>query len=108
MAGQADGYQVHPASLDQHAGTLDAVAKAVVTAADAVRTVTFDQNAYGVFCQAIPAMLQPLQTQIGDAVQAQAQQVGEAAGGVRDTSAAYRDVETAASAGFQRLSGPAG
>jgi len=102
----AGGYDVQPPLLDRHATALDDVAQALATAADAARTVTFDSDAYGVFCRAIPLMLQPLQQQISDAVTSRAEQVGATAGGVRDTASTYRDVDDAAAADFRQLGAP--
>lgn len=98
MAGEATGYTVDPGGLDAHAGTLDEVAAAIATAADAIRTVTLDTSAFGVFCQAIPAMLRPLQDQIGDAVRASGQAVDGAAGGLRSNASNYRSADDASAA----------
>jgi Excreted virulence factor EspC, type VII ESX diderm len=104
----AEGYRVEPARLEAHAATLDEVAAAVTTAADAIRTVTLDTSAYGVFCQALPLMLRPLQEQVGAAVQASGRQIDAAAGGVRTNAANYRAADDASAALLDRIGGDDG
>jgi hypothetical protein len=103
-----DGYTADTDRLARHATALDDVADAVALAADAVRTVTLDSTAYGVFCQALPAMLRPLQDRIGSAVTARAEQVADVAAGVRATAATYDEAEDTNAAMFDGLAGPGG
>jgi hypothetical protein len=105
VVGEAAGYTVDPAGLDAHAATLDGVAKAIGAAADAIHAATVDTSAFGVFCQAIPAMLRPMQDQIGTAVRAAGQQVGGAAGGLRTNAVTYRQVDAASAAAFRAAAG---
>lgn len=58
MAG--DGIQFPPVAVQQHAGTVDAVADAIRQARSAVHEVTMDTQAYGQLCQFLPGLLSPL------------------------------------------------
>jgi len=60
--------RVTPQHLHDHAATVQDVIGEVNAAAQAAQAVHFDANAYGVFCQALPAMMEPLKEIIYNAL----------------------------------------
>jgi hypothetical protein len=65
---EGDSFQVVHEHLVTHAATVDSVADEVGVAAQAAQAVHFDATSYGVFCQALPAMMEPLQNIIQNAL----------------------------------------
>jgi hypothetical protein len=63
-----EGFRVVAGDLHAHAITVDAVAAEIRTAAQAVEAIEFDANAYGEFCQALPAMMAPLKAVVYQAL----------------------------------------
>jgi uncharacterized protein YukE len=57
----SDQYEVLTEALAAHAKNVDGFADRLAQAADAAREVSLPSDAYGVCCQALPAMLNPLQ-----------------------------------------------
>jgi hypothetical protein len=51
------GFGVVASDLHAHATTVDLVADEIGTAAQAAQAIEFGANAYGEFCQALPAMV---------------------------------------------------
>jgi excreted virulence factor EspC (type VII ESX diderm) len=57
---RAEDVQFPAAAVQQHAGSLDALADMVHQARSAVREVTMDTQAYGQLCQFLPGLLSPI------------------------------------------------
>jgi hypothetical protein len=92
--------QVTPAHLDQHASTIDDVLGEVGAAAQAASAVHFDNAAYGLFCQALPAMMEPLKEIIYNALDGTVDNLTQAGFKVRAAADNYRSSDEAAAARF--------
>jgi hypothetical protein len=96
----ANEFRVTPAHLDHHAGSVDDLAAEVEVAAQAAQAVQFDNEAYGVFCQALPVMMAPLTNLVVDAVGSTVDNLTDVAAKVHTVAGNYRASDTGASARF--------
>jgi Excreted virulence factor EspC, type VII ESX diderm len=99
----ADGYEVLTAELDAHAGRVDGLADRMRTAVDAARTVSMNDDAFGVICQPFAMLLHPFEQLGVNALSKAAETVTENAGTLRDTARAYDTQESAETARFGEI-----
>lgn len=99
-----NGFEVQAAALTTHADTVDDVATQVAQGRSAGASVRLGRNAYGVLCQIIPALLDPIQEQTIAAMRTAADSLQSVADDLRVVARAYpsSDHETAQS--FRDLS----
>jgi hypothetical protein len=88
--GSGEEIQVSADQLRAHGGSVDSVAADVDLAAGAVETVHFDALAYGLFCQALPLMMEPLKQVIGSALARQSDSLSGTAEDLRAAADLYR------------------
>lgn len=96
----ADDVQVTFTHLEQHANAVDDVAAEVNAAADAAHTAELSNDAYGIFCQALPAMMHPLQQLVTDALTTTVDNLHEVGDKLRTAAANYRTSDHDASTRF--------
>jgi hypothetical protein len=95
-----DGFDVTPAALTTHAGSVDGVADRVDQGRSAGAQVTLGRDAYGQLCQFVPALIDPLQ-QVGvDAFAAVVDALRESADALRMAAGAYGQVDDVAARNF--------
>jgi hypothetical protein len=82
--------QVPIDQVRSHATSVDSVAADLNLAANAVERVHFDAMAYGVFCQALPMMMEPLKQLIGSALAKQSDSLSGTAEDLRAVADLYR------------------
>lgn len=97
-------FRVAPTHLDEHASTVDGVTDEVNAAAQAAQAVHFDNAAYGIFCQALPAMMEPLKDIIYSALGGTAENLNGVGLKLRAAAENYRGTDQAVS---MRLGGGA-
>lgn len=95
-----DGFQAVPEDLHAHATTVQAVADEVETAAQAAQAVHFDANAYGTFCQVLPAMMEPLKEIICQALSAATAGLHDSGQKLRTAAANYQGSDSATARRF--------
>jgi hypothetical protein len=95
MAGDS-GFAVQAHALIKHAGTVDEVISQVEQAHSAAATVRMGREAYGILCQLIPAMLDPIQDLTIAALREAADALQRSADALRATARDYTgsDVRT--------------
>jgi hypothetical protein len=89
------GFHVVAADLQAHATTVDAVADEIRTAAQAAQAIEFDANAYGEFCQALPAMMSPLKGVIYQALDGATEAFRDTGARLRTAAGNYHGSDTA-------------
>src|SRR5262245_44404188 len=87
--GNSSGFSVQTEALTAHATSVDQVASAVEQARQAGEHVRMGHMAYGLLCQIIPLLLDPLQRAAIDAARDSADSLRSAAGELRATAARY-------------------
>jgi excreted virulence factor EspC (type VII ESX diderm) len=83
------GFQVQAEAIIAHAGTVDDVAAEVAQGRSAASTVRMGRDAYGILCQLIPTLLDPIQEQVVAAMQEAADSLQRAADDLRATARDY-------------------
>lgn len=64
----SDNFSAHPEQIAAHASEVDGIADEVAVALSAAQTVHLDTIAYGLLCQQIPMMMEPLTAQVVNAL----------------------------------------
>lgn len=96
-----EGFQVVADDLRTHAGKVDGHAQAIAQAVDAANQAMPD-DAYGLICQFLPAVLNELEDEAGDALKASHGGLEAIAENLRATAESY---ETQDADGAMRFSG---
>jgi hypothetical protein len=91
----ADGAQVPTSAISGHAGSVDAVADAVEQARSAVGQVAMDTQAYGILCQFLPALLEPVFDLAVEAMNGSVDALHDTAEGLRAVAAHTRATDAA-------------
>ncbi|EWC61923.1 hypothetical protein UO65_2747 [Actinokineospora spheciospongiae] len=99
-----DGYDVLSGELRAHAAKMDALAERLGEAVHAARTVSMDDDAYGQFCQFLPAVMRGIEDEAGDALTAGTKGMADTATKVKYTADEYdqREDDTAVTFGNLR------
>lgn len=87
------GYEVLTAALAEHAGKVDALRGRLGQATDAAREVSLPTDAYGVCCQLLPAMLNPLQHSGVGALEGSAQRLSTTTANIKSTAREYAETD---------------
>lgn len=95
-----DGFEVLTAELDAHAGRVDGLADRLRAAVDAARTVSMNDDAFGVICQPFAMLLHPFEQMGVGALSKAVETVTENAGTLRQTARTYDTQESAQTARF--------
>ena len=89
----ADQFGVRHGDLITHAGSVEAVAGRVSTAAQAGATVRAGNEAYGKLCTMVPLMLNALQDTLIDGIESAASSLRDTGGRLRTTAGEYDAVD---------------
>ena len=103
----ADQYEVITDALREHAKRVDAAADRVVQAVDAARQMSLPTDAYGIYCQTLPMMLNPLQHMGTTALDSGVKSLNAAAANVRATAVDYAEIDDANAMALYRMRGSA-
>jgi hypothetical protein len=95
-----DGFGVTAGELRAHAGKVDGLAERMGVAVDAANQVMPD-DAYGIICQFLPPVLNPLEQDGHDALTAGQDGFGGIAENLRETADDYERRDEAHGAGFR-------
>ncbi len=90
-----EGFRVIAGDLQAHAVTVDTVADEIRTAAQAAQAIEFDTNAYGEFCQALPAMMSPLKDIVYQALNGATEAFRDTGERLRTAAGDYHDSDAA-------------
>jgi hypothetical protein len=85
----ADGFGVLSTELRGHAAGIDALLDRLDQAISAAQTVSMPDGAYGLICQFLPPVINPLERRGVDGISAARSGMAEAATAVRDSAEAY-------------------
>jgi len=89
----SSAFEVVPEDLVTHASHLDGLVDRLARAADAAKTVSMSDSAYGLVCQFVPPFVNPMEEKAMAAIEAAAEGVRTTAGNVRGTATSYQDVD---------------
>jgi hypothetical protein len=89
--------------LVQHATAVDGVAEQAGTAAQAAQTVQLDNQAYGMLCQIIPALLNPLSAAVVQALDLTEEGLHDTADRLREASGTYSGTDRAVAGDIDAL-----
>jgi hypothetical protein len=84
-----DGYDVLSSELRGHAARIDGLVDRLDQAISAAQTVSMPDGAYGIICQFLPPVINPLEQRGIEGIGAARSGMAEAATGVRDSAATY-------------------
>lgn len=99
-----DGFEVVAGELRTHAGKVDGLAGRMGVARDAADQVMPD-DAYGIICQFLPPVINPLEQQAADALTAGQDGFTGIAESLRESADDYENRDTARAAGFRAVEG---
>jgi hypothetical protein len=103
----ADQYEVLTEALREHARKVDDLADRLVRAMDAAQEMSLPTDAYGVYCQGLPMMLNPLQHLGAAALDSSANSLGTTAANVRAAAVDYAEIDEANAMALYRMRGSA-
>ncbi|MGH3781453.1 MAG: type VII secretion target [Pseudonocardiaceae bacterium] len=103
----ADQYEVLTEALREHAKKVDGVADRLVQAVDAAREMNLPTDVYGIYCQILPMMLNPLQQLGAVALDSSAKRLNATAANVRATAVDYAEIDDANAMTLYRMRGSA-
>lgn len=83
------GFQVQADAILRHAATVDEVAAQVAQGRAGAATVSVGRDAYGMLCQLIPSLLQPVHESTVNALQEAADSLQRSADDLRATARDY-------------------
>jgi methyl-accepting chemotaxis protein len=83
------GFQVQAEAITRHATTVDGVADQVAEGRAAASAVNLGRDAYGILCSLIPALLEPVQESVIEALRGSADALQSAADDLRATARDY-------------------
>jgi Excreted virulence factor EspC, type VII ESX diderm len=101
-----DAVEVAPGGLKRHAGRLDAIADALVSAQQAGQAVRLGAGVYGQLCAFLPGLLDGLQQVLVDGIDTAARSVRDTAGRVRAAADGYAATDGRSAAALDRLRAP--
>lgn len=88
-----EGFEVDPAAVEGHAGTVEGFAARADTAVGAGAHVASLDDAYGLFCRPFGTLLQQPQQRGVDTLKETAAQLHDMTDGLRECALTYRDAE---------------
>jgi len=100
-----DQYEVLAEALRAHASTLHGLADRLDQAVAAARQVSMPADAYGVICQFLPPVLNPLEENGVAALQSGTEGMDTTGTNIRDTAEDYTAADDHHAAGFRRMGG---
>lgn len=96
-------FEVEVEELTAHASHLDGLVDRLTTAVDAAKTVSMSDQAYGVLCSFLPPVVNPMEEEGINALNAAVEGVGHTAENVRTTADVYRDTDQGNAESFERF-----
>jgi hypothetical protein len=87
----SSAFEVVPEDLVAHGSHLDGLVDRLGVAADAARTVSMSDSAYGLICQFVPPFVNPMEEKALAAIEAAGEAVSTSADNVRATATAYEE-----------------
>ena len=99
------GYEVLTTALAEHAGNVDTLCGRLGQAVDAAREVSLPTDAYGVFCELLPAMLTVLQHSGVDALGSSVQRLSTTAANIKGTAREYAGTDDDAALALHHAGG---
>jgi Excreted virulence factor EspC, type VII ESX diderm len=96
---------VRSAQLINHAGTVEAIADRVSTAASAGAAVRAGSDAYGQLCVMVPVMLDGLQDVLVDGIRSAAASLHDGGARLRTTAGEYHDADRRRAQVFNAMRG---
>lgn len=103
--GHCGGYEVLTAALAGHAGNVGTLCERLDQAVDAAREVSLPTDAYGVFCELLPAMLNPLQHSGVGALESSTQRLSTTAADIKGTARDYAATDDGATLALHQAGG---
>jgi hypothetical protein len=100
MTDAGAGFQAQADAIVRHAATVDEVASRVAEGRGAAGAVELGPEAYGKLCSLIPALLDPVQTAVIDALGEATDALQSAADDLRATARDYTGTDTRAADDF--------
>ncbi|HEY3895761.1 MAG TPA: type VII secretion target [Pseudonocardiaceae bacterium] len=99
------GYEVLTPALAGHARNVGTLCERLDQAVDAAREVSLPTDAYGVFCELLPAMLNPLQHSGVGALESSAQRLSTTAADIKGTARDYAATDDGATLALHQAGG---
>jgi hypothetical protein len=103
-----EGFAVVAAVLSRHSGADDAAGDAVAQAADAATQAALNPLAYGIICQLLPMVLQPLQLLAASSIKDEADALHAAGSLLRELALQYENTDADLAKTFRDLAAQAG
>ncbi len=100
-----DGFDVLAGELHAHAGHIDGLLDRLDQAFDAAQAASMPDHAYGIICQFLPPVINPLEQRGMDAIAATRSGMAETATAVRDSATTYETHEQAVTQSFGQIAG---
>ena len=101
MVDGAGEVRVGPGRLAAHAATVTGIVNEIDTTAQAAQAIHIDADAYGAFCRALPALMQPVMHLIGEGIAGAARNLAEVSGKLQTAAANYAEADQASAGGLQ-------
>jgi hypothetical protein len=98
----SSAFEVVPEELETHASHIDGLVDRLSTCADAARTVSMSDSAYGLICQFVPPFVNPMEEKAMAAIDAAHEAVGKTADNVRAVATTYEDQDQARADVFKK------
>ncbi|WP_184451016.1 type VII secretion target, partial [Actinoalloteichus hoggarensis] len=99
----SEAYDVVPEDLVAHASHLDALTDRLNTAISAAETVSMSDDAYGLICQFLPPIINPMEEEGITALNAAVEGITTSAENVRATADQYLDTDDANQRSFKNI-----
>jgi hypothetical protein len=97
-----DGYEIAADELTAHGSHVDSLSDRLNTALDAARIASMGDEAYGLLCGFMPAIVNPMEEKAVDALEAAVDGMRATADHVRTTARQYAEHEQAIAQPFAR------
>ncbi|WP_169732406.1 WXG100 family type VII secretion target [Haloglycomyces albus] len=98
-----DGFNVDPDELDDHSSKIKGLAEEVAPVLSAADTVVQDDEAYGLFCEWLPSLLESKQEQFKDLVSGFKENLEAHSRNLGDVAAGYRETDQIVSESLQKI-----
>ncbi|WP_433868907.1 type VII secretion target [Saccharopolyspora sp. CA-218241] len=96
-------FEVVTGDLTAHASHLDGLTARLETAVAAAETVSMSDDAYGLLCSFLPAIINPVEQEGVDAVKSAREGVSATADNVRKSAEQYREIDDANAASLSPI-----
>jgi excreted virulence factor EspC (type VII ESX diderm) len=100
-----DGFELAAGELTAHGGHVDGLSDRLDTTLDAARVTSMGDEAYGLLCAFVPAVVNPMEARAVDALRAAVDGLRATAEHVRTTARQYTERDEANAQPFLRATG---